>query len=75
MLGNIKQMHCGVSCYDVFCLLFCTVCKIGYYGSMCDQVCHCKGQAPCNRMTGKCPKECEEKWSGTTCSDSKYSIL
>ena len=66
-------MHRAGSCYDV--CYYSTVCELGYYGSICDQVCHCKGQAPCNRMTGKCPNECEGKWSGATCNDSKYSIL
>ena len=74
---NIMQYLKHVVVVPIFwrCLLFWTVCELGYFGNLCDQVCHCRRQAPCDRVTGKCLNECEEKWFGTTCSNSKYSTL
>ncbi|XP_050401808.1 neurogenic locus notch homolog protein 1 [Patella vulgata] len=47
-------------------------CERGYYGSNCDEVCHCY-QSQCDQYTGVCDYGCEHGWMGFRCDQVKVA--
>ncbi|KAK6179550.1 hypothetical protein SNE40_011880 [Patella caerulea] len=45
-------------------------CELGYYGSNCDEVCHCY-QSQCDQDTGECDYGCKHGWMGSRCDQVK----
>lgn len=45
----------------------------GYWGEDCNNVCgYCKGNAACDKATGKCPAAaCQDDWLGEKCDEPK----
>lgn len=50
------------------------VCKDGYYGVKCTEMCGaCIGNV-CNQLTGNCPDGCTDNWTGKNC-DGMYLFI
>ncbi|XP_071811148.1 uncharacterized protein [Apostichopus japonicus] len=46
-------------------------CRDGYYGSLCNYICHCADSINCNRTTGSCGRGgCAEGWGGLHCQNA-----
>ncbi|XP_071810992.1 uncharacterized protein [Apostichopus japonicus] len=51
-------------------------CPDGYYGILCNYICHCAGNANCNRSTGSCGNGgCAEGWGGPNCQDALPALM
>ncbi|XP_071799484.1 receptor-type tyrosine-protein phosphatase mu-like isoform X2 [Asterias amurensis] len=46
-----------------------TECDDGTFGANCAQMCHCSGQATCDKTTGRCPGNCASGYKGINCQD------
>ncbi|XP_062593830.1 scavenger receptor class F member 1-like [Saccostrea cucullata] len=46
----------------------CMICKDGYYGHNCEKTCgKCKIGTICQKITGICPRGCQNHWNGSKC--------
>ena len=51
-------------------------CHDNYFGKMCNQTCHCKDGALCNKDKGQCPEdECEAGYKGVDCQEGKILLF
>ena len=47
-------------------------CREGYFGLQCRDVCECRNNATCNKVTGEC--SCTPGYQGTYCSQRKFEV-
>ncbi|XP_041477474.1 uncharacterized protein LOC121425476 [Lytechinus variegatus] len=58
----------GCNCMSGYTGKYCNqTCSAGLYGVDCLQICHCSEGNPCNIVSGECPGECENGWTGPSC--------
>ena len=55
---------------------FLTACRLGYYGSDCNNVCgKCAGNDVCNNHTGDCPGECFGNLQKPKCNGKQSHVF
>ena len=50
------------------CVSLVSDCEDGSYGWQCGMSCHCENDAVCHYVTGKCPGDCAQDWTGDDCA-------
>lgn len=61
-------VYSNLNCHGYLNLGFFSVCGDQYYGSDCNTPCgHCRNNDVCNNVTGRCPRGCQNQWSGYRC--------
>lgn len=50
-------------------------CSIYFYGRNCNKPCgHCRGNDPCDSVTGHCPNGCQNQWTGDRCDGTNETV-
>eukprot|EP00057_Strongylocentrotus_purpuratus_P018838 XP_011673312.1 PREDICTED: uncharacterized protein LOC105442669 [Strongylocentrotus purpuratus] len=58
----------GCTCLAGYTGIYCDeTCFVGMFGADCLQECHCTDGADCDDITGECPGDCSQGWSGAAC--------
>ncbi|GFR61360.1 tyrosine-protein kinase receptor Tie-1 [Elysia marginata] len=55
-------------------LLFSARCPSGRFGNDCQLSCRCQAGEPCNEVTGVCPGNCSDGWSGPNCQRQNVAL-
>lgn len=51
-------------------------CSDYFFGRDCNKPCgHCRGNAPCDSVTGHCPNGCQNHWTGDMCNGMDGTVL
>ena len=58
-------------------ILYYLECDAGFYGSHCNNECHCLDNEICDQVIGQCPNKCDLGWKGISCNrcKKKFSLL